>query len=249
MLLALLFACAEPKGAEEDSPSADTGASADTAEDSSADTGAESGAETGSDSGDTADSGEDTSPPPVDYTPWPFVAEVVSFTPGAGAGYGQDRFPDVVYGPPQAPGDGGGSLDVLSVGESGEIVVAFLDVDLIDGPGDDLAVFENAFRGWPEPGIVGVSEDGEAWYEWPCDPVDAPGGYPGCAGVALVYANASNGVDARLPEAGGDRYDLAELGLTRARYVRVRDSGTNPYAGTSGGFDLDAMAALHVVER
>jgi hypothetical protein len=227
----------------------DTG---DTGEDSGDESGAETGTDTVQDSADTSDSsnsGGDTAASQVVYAPWPFVEEVVSFVPGTGAGFGQDRFPAIVYGPPEAPGDGGGSLDVLSLGESGEIVVAFRGIDLRDGPGDDLAVFENAFRGWPEPGIVGVSEDGEAWHEWPCDPLDAPGGYPGCAGVALVYANSGNGVDARLPEAGGDRYDLAELGLERVRYVRVRDSGTNPYAGTSGGFDLDAMAVLNFVER
>jgi hypothetical protein len=27
--------------------------------------------------------------------------------------------------------------------------------------------------------------------------------------------------------------------------VRVVDSGANPYAGSAGGFDLDAIAVLH----
>jgi hypothetical protein len=98
--------------------------------------------------------------------------------------------------------------------------------------------------------VVGVSEDGTTWIEWPCDPLDSAGGFPGCAGVALVYANATNGVDARDPvAAGGDAFDLADLGVARARYVRVRDSGANGYAGTSGGFDLDAMAVVHGTTR
>jgi hypothetical protein len=49
--------------------------------------------------------------------------------------------------------------------------------------------------------------------------------------------------------AGGDPYDLADLGLTRARYVRIRDrSGeTCPDAGgtTSAGFDLDAISIVN----
>ena len=68
--------------------------------------------------------------------------------------------------------------------------------------------------------------------------------------MALVYANSTNGIDARDPEtAGGDAFDLADLGLTRARYVRVRDSGANVYAGVSGGFDLDAMAVVNGAAR
>jgi hypothetical protein len=39
---------------------------------------------------------------------------------------------------------------------------------------------------------------------------------------------------------------LHDLGVTAARFVRVCDSGMNaPYAGISGGFDLDAVAVVH----
>ena len=114
----------------------------------------------------------------------------------------------------------------------------------------DLLVFENAFTGWAEPGIVGVSEDGVTWTEWPCAPGDAAGGYPGCAGVAIVYASSTNGVDATDPEAaGGDRFDLADIGVAQARYVRIRDSGVSPAGGTSTGFDLDAIALVNAVAR
>ncbi len=176
----------------------------------------------------------------------PFADSVVSFTPGIGAGYGQDGYPDVVLGGPQAPGDGGGSLDVLSLGLSGEIVLAFDDVGLVDGQGPDLLVFENPFVGWYEPGYVAVSEDGVTWSEWPCDPTDAGGMYPGCAGVGLVYANDDNSVDAADPAAaGGDAFDLADLGVARARFVRVRDGGQGDGSGTSAGFDLDALAVVN----
>jgi hypothetical protein len=45
--------------------------------------------------------------------------------------------------------------------------------------------------------------------------------------------------------AGGDAFDLAEVGLPRARFVRIRDGGTSDYAGVSGGFDLDAVAVVN----
>jgi hypothetical protein len=139
-------------------------------------------------------------------------------------------------------------LDVLSLGREGTIVMTFRGVDLVDGEGTDLLIFENPFTGWAETGIIGVSEDGENWQEWPCDTSDAAGGYPGCAGVALVYANSENGIDARDPEtAGGDRFDLADIGVSRAHYVRIRNSGANSYEGVSGGFDLDAVALLQTV--
>ena len=192
---------------------------------------------------DSRNDSDDTAPPTES---WPFVEAVESYLPGTGAGFGQDQFPDVVYGPPEAPGNGGGSLDVLSLGQEGSIVVTFRALDLIDGPGADLLVFENPFVGWAETGVVGVSSDGQTWTEWPCDAENEAEGYPGCAGVALVYANSTNGVDATDPDAaGGDRFDLGDIGVAQARYVRVRDSGANSYDGVSGGFDLDAIAVIH----
>lgn len=178
--------------------------------------------------------------------PWPFADSVVSWLPGDGAGFGQERFPDVVFGPPRPPEGGGGSLDVLSFGRVGEIVLGFRDRVVIDGPGPDLIVFENPMAGWVETGFVAVSDDGVTWAEWPCDPTDAAGGHPGCAGVAPVGAGAGDSVDPTDPAvAGGDAFDLAALGVARARWVRIRDSGVNDYAGVGGGFDLDAVAIVN----
>ena len=77
----------------------------------------------------------------------PFADVVVSFTPGENAGSGQDDYPDVVLGPPQGQGPNGGSLHVLSLGRDGQIVLGFDDVPIVDGPGVDVLVFENAFPG------------------------------------------------------------------------------------------------------
>lgn len=171
-----------------------------------------------------------------------FADEVVSFEPGAGAGFGQDQMPDIVLGSPEGKGEAGGSLDVVSLGDEGVIVLAFTDFGLVDGPGVDLLVFENAFAAWPETGVVAASEDGETWAEWPCDLETNVG----CAGVAAVLASSDNGVDAADPAAaGGDAFDLADVGLERARFVRIRDTGENPYEGTAGGFDLDAVSVVN----
>jgi hypothetical protein len=197
------------------------------------------------DSGTDAGSDAGVRPPDV------YADAVVEYVPGDGAGFGQDRFPDVVLGPPAGAGPDNGSLDVLSLGRGGRIVLRFTDVAIIDGPGVDLLVFENAFAlpgggTYAETGLVEVSDDGVAWKAFACAFNDADAGYPGCAGVHPVQANPANGVSATDPAvAGGDGFDLATVGLARARFVRITDTGANGYGGTSGGFDLDAVAVVN----
>lgn len=170
---------------------------------------------------------------------------VVSFVPGEGAGYGQDRFPDVVLGPPRGGGAAAGAMDVLSLGRGGVIVLELVDLVAVDGDGPDLLVFENPFSGFFETGVVAASEDGVEWREWPCASGDDVGRFPGCAGVASVFQNGPATGPLDPAAAGGDAFDLAELGLARARFVRIRDSGANGYEGVSGGFDLDAVGVVH----
>ena len=46
--------------------------------------------------------------------------------------------------------------------------------------------------------------------------------------------------------AGGDAFDLADVGLARARFVRITDLGLlTGFTGPAEGFDLDAIIALH----
>jgi len=178
-----------------------------------------------------------------------FADEAIRFEPGVGAGYGQDLFPDVVLGPPNGHEAGTPSLDVLTLGKGGIIELAFTDVCAIDGQGPDILVFENPFSGWQETGIVSASDDGKTWHAWPCSATNIDQGYPGCAGVSPVFANAENELDPTDPdEAGGDAFDLADLGLERACFVRIEDSGENVYYGdhsTTDGFDLDAVAVVN----
>lgn len=178
------------------------------------------------------------------------ATSVVSFTPGEAAGFGQDRMPDVVLGPPEGRGSNAGSLDVVSLGRGGSIVLAF-ERDLVDGPGPDLIVFENPFIAsdgsvFAEPGIVAASEDGVTFVSWPCAKDDAEGHFPGCAGATPVAAGVG---PSDLAQVGGDGFDLADIGLSRARYVRITDAGTGRYGAPSGGFDLDAVAIVNGADR
>jgi hypothetical protein len=182
----------------------------------------------------------------------PYAARVVSFEPGDGAGFGQASLPEVVLGPPDGKGNEAGSLDVLSLGKSGSIVLGF-ERALVDGDGPDLLVFENAF--WPggdasavyaEPGEVSVSEDGETWLTFACDREgDGEGHFAGCAGVTptLEY-DASVQLPLDPSATGGDRFDLADLGLNSANFVRIRDVSDNGEQPTAG-FDLDAVGLVN----
>lgn len=180
------------------------------------------------------------------------VARVVAFTPGDGAGFGADSLPEVIQGPPRGFGDRMGSTDVLSLGRGGEITIE-LEAPAIDGVGADLVIFENTFYAsgdpgapFAEPGFVSLSADGLHFVEHPCLPEARPG-YAGCAGVRPVFAHAEwNGLDPADPSvAGGDPFDLAEVGLREARFVRIRDSGVGPVGGGgTDGFDLDAIVVV-----
>ncbi len=120
-----------------------------------------------------------------------------------------------------------------------------------------------------EPGRVSVSQDGVTWFAFDaCQtaPLDPPL-HPGCAGV---FPTLSDDLDPLAPHAsiptetpigdlvgvaqgtlvvpegsGGDSFDLADVGLAWARYVRIEDVG--PALGQAGtvGFDLDAVTAVN----
>jgi hypothetical protein len=130
-------------------------------------------------------------------------------------------------------------------------------------------------RPFADPGRVSVSQDGATWYEFPCSLTTNPSigsFYPGCAGVFPVLSNANdpNTSHASIPTgmgigdlvglplipppqpggAGGDSFDLADLGLGWVRYVRIVDPNFvtgDPYGPNNAGVDLDAIAAIHSV--
>ncbi len=226
------------------SPSPDAGGPAADSADPGADSGSPADGSDGAD-GDDGGDGSDGADGSDGGSADPFADAIVDYRPGEGAGFGQDQLPDIVLGAPLGGGETG-SLDVLSLGREGTIILEFTDIGLVDGEGPDLLVFENPFPGWTELGEVSVSEDGETWLTWPCDTADSAGGNPGCAGVGLVWTHPDNDIDPTdADEAGGDAFDLADLGLSSARFVRIRDTGTNSYDGVAGGFDLDAVAVVN----
>ena len=167
----------------------------------------------------------------------------------------------------------GNSLDVVSLGDGGRVTLYF-GVGIHNGPGDDLAVYENGFPFvdglFTELAFVEVASDGLRYARFPStalntipvgsfDPLD-PTDYSGLAGRHEIGL--------------GTGFDLAALAsnplvlsgdvdLMDVRYVRIVDVVGNgsrvdragrpiydPYATpfASGGFDLEAVGALHVVE-
>jgi hypothetical protein len=182
----------------------------------------------------------------------PFAVRVVSHSFGPGQDFGQvcatpeaRCFPESVLGAPRGGGLSAGGLDVVSLGEGGEVVLAF-DAAIVDGPGPDFLVFENAFAVDGDPaapfaelGVVAVSEDGKTWHDFPCTAAEYP--YGDCAGWRPVLATETGGEDPTDPEeAGGDAFDLATLGLDSAVLLRVTD-----LPGDDAVFDLDAVAIVH----
>ena len=189
----------------------------------------------------------------------PCADGVTSFTPGSNGGFQADLLPGIVIGPPFGGGQYQGSTDVVSLGNGGSITLSFDDNVVLDGPGVDFRVFENPFattaggQVFAEVGIVSASEDGVNFIPFPYDPTT----FAGLAGVTPVYSTPTNGIDPRSPDAGGDGFDLATIGLASARFVRIDDPGAaipdpgnafpSPGLGKSG-FDLDAIVAVNSQE-
>lgn len=187
-----------------------------------------------------------------------FITGIVSFNPGQCAGFGAPDAREIILGPPAGAGALKGSTDVLSLGIGGQIVVSFEPNAIVDGDGPDFIVFENAFNAAgnassiaADPGEVSVSEDGVTWKTFPCTPGTSPP-YGDCAGWHPVHSAPGNGISPVDPaKAGGEAYDLAKVGLSRAQFVRIVDK-SEPGACTPGasapvnlGFDLDAIAIIH----
>jgi hypothetical protein len=196
-----------------------------------------------------------------------FITGVVSFTPTSCTGFGQAAMPGIVEGPPVGGGTDHGSTDVVSLGSGGSIVVSFAPNAIVDGPGPDFIVFENPFwiggnpnNIYAEPGEVSVSDDGVTWTAFPCTPTIDPTAsdgtgvappYGSCGGWQVVYSAPGNGISPIDPvAAGGLALDLASVGMTHARYVKIVDKTLEacPDAGPkpdTNGFDLDAIAIVH----
>ena len=122
----------------------------------------------------------------------------------------------------------------------------------MDGPGYDFIVWENVFwvsgntqQPFAEQGEVSVSHDGDEWHTFPCETNLEEGYDEGCAGWRpRVQFDPCAQVPITPDGVGGDAFDLADLGVSEIRYVRIRDV-TDSGEAPSAGFDLDSVGIVH----
>ncbi len=202
----------------------------------------------------------------------PYALKVVSYSLGVSGGFGKNYFPSNVLGPPR-----GGEIpqsspkQIFSLGNGGKIALEFADY-VTDAPGVDFIIFENPLKNrdsvFTEAAFVEVSQDGKNFVRFPSTfnsegegGTGNPDNYINLAGVHPVYANPPT-ISATDPfVAGGDQFDLQEVGLKWIRYVRIIDTGYNsrdsrgniiddegnhfPCGPDKCGFDLDAISIVH----
>jgi hypothetical protein len=200
------------------------------------------------------------------------LADVVTAAPGAtGSGAGD---PMRAINGVRGAGTGNGSLDVFSLGyidgTNNFITLSWSSGVLHNGPGADVAVFENPFlvgtnAAFMDLVIVEVSLDGVAFRELAHDYTAAdptmydanPQRWSGFAGRTPVKLNDdTNRVDPFDPDAaGGDAFDLdsvvgsdavaQEIRTTGARYIRLvtAPSRIDPHTGALYVHDAIANGA------
>ncbi len=185
-------------------------------------------------------------------SPWPDA--VVLYRQGANATPGFDStnpyFPHNVLGRPDSTARGNAPAstpqELQALGTGGEIILRYTGRAIVNLPGPDFTVFENPFfiggdstSVFREVGIVSVSKDGSTFRQFPYS------GSPTWRNLAGATPTlGGNPLDPRV--SGGDKFDLAEINMDSVRYIRIVDAaGLVQDDGPS--FDLDAVAALHLV--
>lgn len=215
-----------------------------------------------------------------------FADRVVSFTAGPGAGFGQANMPGNVLGAPHGNSNPNtptfDEQHLVSLGDGGTITLEFVSTRIVDGPGVDLTVFENPVipngqpdQSYVDAAIVAVSTDGTSWTTFPFNFIPpAPDNslldkqnYVGFAGVQQSLSSSTNGISPfDTANSGGDQFDLAQIGVTNIRFVRITDTGTTGPTQTmdadndivddpgnhllfapSIGFDLDAVVGINTL--
>lgn len=161
------------------------------------------------------------------------------------------------------------SKGVVSLGDGGMATLEF-GASLFDGPGPDLLVFENSFLdNFLELAFVEVSSDGQNFFRFPArslsDTLVQTGGF------GYTQAQNVHNLAGKYRAGYGTPFDLAELNgtagldLQKITHIRVIDvvgslidsvcsrdaegrkiNDPFPTPFPSGGFDLDAVAAIHL---
>jgi hypothetical protein len=159
---------------------------------------------------------------------------------------------DAFQTPEEAVGKAAGnSSDVVSLGRGGQITMTF-DTPIENGNGWDFAVFENAFSDtFLELAYVEVSADGSNFVRFDNDSLTPEP----VAGFGAVDPTNIDGFAGQYRQGYGTPFDLEDVGLDEATYVRLIDivgdgsdkdtSGDiiyDPYPTVgSAGLDLDAI--------
>ncbi len=167
---------------------------------------------------------------------------------------------------------------VVSLGDSGIATLTFA-FPIYDGPGPDFAVFENGFpnpandsQAFLELAFVEVSSDGIRYVRFPANSLTEINTQIPGSGV-YMYANLVNNLAGKYISNYGTPFDLQELAdspgldvthITHVRLVDVIGSTGNhashdingrvindpyPTQFATGGFDLDAVGAIHQVNH
>ncbi len=206
-----------------------------------------------------------------------YADSVLSFSAGSSAGYGEQSWvlgPPVDTGVFQGSLDvlSLGLDGTIEVEFTDNVIVdgAGPDFTVFENPFLEIGIDLFTDPPFSEPGEVSVSQDGVTWFAFPCalDPGLGPY-FPGCAGV---YPSISDANDPATPHAsiptstpieelvdqdffafpmpegsGGDSFDLADVGLAWARFVRIQsaDFNTGVTGPNNAGFDLDAVSAVN----
>ncbi len=140
----------------------------------------------------------------------------------------------------------------MSLGQFGFIILQFRDNVVVDGPGDDLVIFENVFitsadssdtTAFVEPAYVFLSKDGRFFFMYPFDTSDSnPYNWTGLAGIKPT----NYGADTSSPDVWmGDRFDLSTVGLDTVRFVLIADASHLCSSSLCSGFDLDAVGCIN----
>ena len=155
----------------------------------------------------------------------------------------------------------GTSFDIVSLGRGGEITLTFAN-PIVNGAGDDFAVFENAFSDTAlELGYVEVSSNGTDFFRFANDSLTA--GPVGAYGT--LDPTDITGFGGKYRQGYGTPFDLALLAgndlldINNIGYVKIVDIvGDGSYLDSSGdviydpyptwgsaGFDLDAVGVIN----
>jgi hypothetical protein len=170
----------------------------------------------------------------------------------------------------EADAYGSENFDVVSLGDGGSITLTFPE-PIGNGPGPDIAVFENAFSDdFLELAFVEVSSNGTTFHRFPAISLTQTTTQVG--GFDLLDTSYLHNLAGKFRTGFGTPFDLAELAgiedldismVTHVRIVDVVGSIDSRYGAKdsqghwvndpwsteweSGGFDLDAVAYLNVI--